>query len=67
MVLSLSRQVIILIPAVLILPRFLGLDGVWASIPTADFASSVLTGIWLLFELRHLDQRHAETNSLPAG
>jgi Na+-driven multidrug efflux pump len=61
LVLSLSRQVIILIPALLILPRFLGLDGVWASIPTADLGSSILTGTWLFFELRHLGQRHART------
>jgi putative MATE family efflux protein len=62
LVLNLSRQLIILIPALLILPRFFGLDGVWASLPTADLTSSLLTGMWLLFELRHLDQRHAESN-----
>ena len=61
LILSLSRQVIILIPALLILPRFFELDGVWASIPTADLGSSILTGIWLLVELRHLDKRHAST------
>jgi putative MATE family efflux protein len=61
LILTLSRQVLILIPALLILPRFYGLDGVWASIPTADLGSSLLTGVWLLLELRHLDERHAET------
>lgn len=61
MLLMLSRQVLILIPAVLILPRFLGLEGVWAAMPTADLASSILTASWLVLELRHLDRRHAET------
>jgi Na+-driven multidrug efflux pump len=59
--LSLSRQVLLLIPAVFILPCFFGLDGVWAAFPTADMGSSVLTGIWLLWELRHLHGRHIET------
>ncbi len=49
------------IPAILILPRFFGLDGIWAAIPTADLCSSVLTGAWLGFELRHLRDRHAKT------
>ncbi len=56
--LMLSRQVLMLVPAVIVLPRMFGLDGVWASIPTADFASSALTGACLLFELRHLRDRH---------
>jgi len=58
--LGLSRQVLLLIPAILILPCFFGLDGIWAAIPAADLASSILTGIWLFLELRHLRKRHAE-------
>ncbi len=61
MTLMLSRQLILLIPAVLILPRFFGLDGVWASLPTADFVASAWTGVCLLFELRHLHARHLTT------
>jgi putative MATE family efflux protein len=59
MVLTLSRQVFLLIPAVLVLPRYFGLDGVWAAMPVADLGSAVLTGAWLFWELRHLDRRHA--------
>jgi len=65
MLLSLSRQVLLLIPAVLILPRFFGLDGVWLALPVSDCCSSLLTGIWLCLELRHLYRRHAETESDP--
>ncbi len=54
MLLSLSRQVLLLIPAVLILPRFFGLNGVWAAMPTADLGSSILGALWLAFELRSL-------------
>ena len=61
MFLTLSRQVLLLIPAALILPHFFGLNGVWMSLPVADLGSSVLTGLWLLLELRHLHRRHAET------
>jgi Na+-driven multidrug efflux pump len=54
MLLMLSRQVLLLIPAVLILPGFLGLDGVWLALPTADCGASLLTGICFFLELRHL-------------
>lgn len=61
MILSLSRQVLLLIPALLILPRFFGLNGVFYAGPVSDFGSSVITGIWLYFELKHLDRRHNES------
>jgi hypothetical protein len=63
MFLSLSRQVVLLIPALLILPRFFGLDGVLYSGPVADLGSSIVTGIWLFAELRHLDRKHIESFS----
>lgn len=36
---SLTRQLLFLIPGLLILPRYIGLDGVWAAIPAADVVS----------------------------
>ncbi len=60
MFLSLSRQVLILIPAVLLLPRWFGLNGIWIAIPLADLLSSALTAAWLSVELRHLDRRHQQ-------
>ena len=44
--LSLSRQFLFLIPLVLILPRFFGLNGVWFALPAADVLSVALTMIW---------------------
>jgi hypothetical protein len=42
------------------LPRYFGLNGVWAAMPAADLGSSILTGICLAVELRHLYRRHQE-------
>ena len=59
MLLMLSRQAL-LIPLLFILPRHFvhGLDGVWAAWPCADTVASIVTGICLFWELRHLDRRH---------
>lgn len=56
--LGLSRQVLLLIPAIIVLPRFFGLDGLWIAFPAADLCSSLVTAVWLWFELRHLRDRH---------
>jgi len=52
--LSLSRQLIFLVPMLLILPKFWGLTGVWLAGPVADFASAGLTVLWLRKDLRQL-------------
>jgi len=52
LIITISRQVLFLIPAVFILPVFLGIDGVWLSVPVADILSITMTGTWLLFEIK---------------
>ncbi len=47
--LSLSRQVLCLIPALLIFPRFFGINGVWYSLPFADLTASIFAIIVLIF------------------
>ncbi len=42
-ILSMSRQILLLIPLVLILPRYFGVAGVWYSDPIADVASAIIT------------------------
>ncbi len=64
MILSLSRQVIIFLPAVLILPKFWGLDGVLLAQPVADITAAILTGILLIFEVKRLDQDYKSANSI---
>lgn len=46
--LSLVRQILFLLPLILVLPRFYGLNGVWASFPISDILSFGLAA-WLLF------------------
>lgn len=55
--LSLLRQVIVLIPMLLILPGFFGLTGVWLSSPMADFISAFITSWFLLKELKRLNAK----------
>jgi Na+-driven multidrug efflux pump len=43
--LSLSRQLLFLLPLVLILPHFWGLNGVWYSLPASDGVAAVITAI----------------------
>jgi putative MATE family efflux protein len=59
LILGLSRQFLILIPLILTLPRFFGLDGVWFAYPLADLISTMITGAFLIRELRRLGQADA--------
>ncbi|OJV38879.1 MAG: MATE family efflux transporter [Bacteroidales bacterium 36-12] len=43
--LSLTRQIIFLIPAIIVLPLFFQLNGAWASFPVADGLSAVVAAI----------------------
>jgi Na+-driven multidrug efflux pump len=45
LVLTLSRQALVLIPCLLILPRFFQLQGILVSGPIADTVSALVTGI----------------------
>jgi putative MATE family efflux protein len=67
MTLSLSRQVLFFLPALLILPKIFGLYGVFWAGPTADLLSSVVTGVWLFHEIKNLDRRHREVSQLESG
>ena len=64
MVLSLLRQVIILIPMILILPKFLGLNGVWFAQPTADIIASAITAIVLIKEIRSYKEDNNKAKEL---
>jgi len=60
MVLSLTRQVLFFIPLVLILPHFLGLDGIMYSAPVADGVAFVVSLIFVLREWKHLKRLEIE-------
>ena len=55
--LSLSRQVLLLIPMLLILPRMWGLIGVFLAFPVSDIGSTILTTILLRRELAVLHEQ----------
>lgn len=52
--LTLTRQVIFLIPLMLILPRFFGLDGVLYAAPAADTMAIIVTIVFVFFELKKM-------------
>lgn len=56
MLLSLLRQVILLIPLTLILPNFFKLNGVWIAGPTSDFISSMISFILIALEMKNLNK-----------
>ncbi len=57
--LTLLRQVIVLIPLLLILPQFYGLTGVWLSAPIADTVAAVICSIFVIREWKRLNHQIA--------
>lgn len=62
-VMSMARQILFLIPLMLILPPFLGLNGIWLAFPAADIFSFILA-LW--FIKRHKDYFFLAGNRLMA-
>lgn len=66
-VLGMSRQVIFLIPALLVLPRFLGVDGVLWSGPVSDGLGVLLTLAFFVYEMPRLNRSVREAAAAPRG
>ena len=62
--LSLSRQLLFLIPLLVILPNFFNLDGVWASLPSSDFLASLVAAIIMTIYMRLLKQQSINNQNL---
>ena len=60
-ILSLTRQVLLLIPFVLILPLFFGIDGVFLATTFADFFACLISGILL----HHYFHKYNQTLLIP--
>jgi len=56
MFLSILRQVVLLIPLVLILPHFFQLNGIWIAGPVSDLLSSLVAYAFILYEMKNLKQ-----------
>ncbi len=52
LVLSLVRQFVFFVPILFVLTHFLGLTGVWLSLPVSDVLGFIVSGAWLLREYR---------------
>jgi Na+-driven multidrug efflux pump len=50
--LSMVRQVGLLLPALLILPHLLGINGAWIALPISDAGGTIVAGLWLYREYR---------------
>lgn len=53
-IVSLLRQVIFLIPLLIFLPSWWGLNGVWMSFPISDLLATIVTGAMVWYQLRQL-------------
>ncbi|MEK9517597.1 MAG: MATE family efflux transporter [Flavobacteriaceae bacterium] len=52
LLLTLTRQGFFFIPLLYIFPGFWGIDGVWLAFPIAEFLAALITGGFLVYELR---------------
>lgn len=64
-VLSMLRQLLLLVPLILILPLFLGLNGILFAGPIADMSSAVIVALFVIPEMkklnRHIKEKDEET------
>jgi putative MATE family efflux protein len=63
-ILSLTRQVLFLIPLILFLPYFFGLQGIWFAPPISDLFSALVTGLFFFTDVRRLTAFHEKEKSL---
>ena len=51
---SLTRQILFLLPLIVIFPLFMGIDGVMYAGPIADAAAAIVCGYFMVRELKEL-------------
>lgn len=62
--LSLTRQLLFLLPFLALLPRWFGTDGVWYSMPASDLTALIVSEVMLL-RLKRQFRKEAETDVQP--
>jgi putative MATE family efflux protein len=60
--LSMTRQMLFLLPLLAILPTIFGFDGVWYSLPGADFSSTIVSACMLAYFIRKYKRQKAITS-----
>lgn len=58
MFLSLSRQMIFLLPMLLLLPLFLGVDGIWWAMPISDTIAEIVAVVMMMKYMRKFKEQH---------
>lgn len=58
--LSLSRQLLLLLPLLLVLPPIIGLDGVWMSMPVSDSLSALFALVMMVRYMNKFKRQHKE-------
>ena len=58
MFLSLSRQMIFLLPMLLLLPLFLGVDGIWWVMPISDTIAEIVAVVMMMTYMRKFKEQH---------
>ena len=56
--LSLSRQLLLLLPLLAVLPEVFGIDGVWYAMPVSDFLSALLAAWVMAVYMRKFKKQH---------
>ncbi len=65
LILSLARQILFFIPLLIILPKLLGIYGVWIAWPVSDTIGFLVTGLWLFREYK-IQRRTGGWTDIPA-
>ena len=60
MFLSLSRQLLFLLPMLIILPKYYGADGVWYSLPLSDIASAIVSITLMAIFIKRFNKRNKQ-------
>ncbi len=58
--LSLSRQLIFLLPLLIVLPTLFGIDGVWASLPASDIVAAIVAFAIMRKYMKELNTLHQQ-------
>ncbi len=63
-ILSLSRQILFLVPSMLVLSRAFGINGVLSAGPVADGTAFILAVVLLIFEVKNLNNVTTKSNAI---
>ena len=61
--LSLSRQLLFLLPLLYVFPLMFGVDGVWYALPTSDFIAAAVAAVIMVSYMRKFKQQIKQSNN----